>query len=206
MPLIKPKSVPQKNNNIKIIVGLVIVIALVVFGYFLIPLLTKPKEKLEKSIAVLPFENMSNDPEQDYFSDGMMQETLNQLFKIGGLIIPSGTSSMRFKGSKLSVREIAQKLNVSYVLEGNVSKSGDNVRIIVRLINGGNEHLIWTEDYKKTITAINLLEIQSDVAQQVAEKMFCVYYNLQSIIFVNIHNTYHAYSVRSAPVSKSKQF
>jgi TolB-like protein/Tfp pilus assembly protein PilF len=167
----KPISVPRKNNQTKIIIASVIILLLIVLAYFLIPTLSKPKEQLEKSIAVLPFENMSNDPEQEYFSDGMMQEILNQLFKIGGLIIPSGTSSMRFKGAKLSVREIAQKLNVSYVLEGNVSKSGDNVRIIVRLINGKNEHLIWTEDYKKRITAINLFEIQSDVAQQVGENM-----------------------------------
>ena len=100
-----------------------------------------------------------------------MQEILNHLFKIGGLIIPSSTSSMRFKGSKLSVKEIARELSVSYVLEGNVSRSGDNVRIIVRLINGKNEQLLWTQDYKRASTAINLLEIQSDVAQQVADNM-----------------------------------
>jgi TolB-like protein/Tfp pilus assembly protein PilF len=101
----------------------------------------------------------------------MMQEILNHLFMIGGLTIPSGTSSMRFKGSKLSVREIARELRVSYVLEGNVSRSGDNVRIIVRLINGKNEQLLWMEDYNRTMTAIDLLDIQSDVAQKVAENM-----------------------------------
>jgi TolB-like protein/Tfp pilus assembly protein PilF len=131
----------------------------------------KQTKELEKSIAVLPFENMTNDPGQESISDGMMQEILNHLFKIGGLKIPSSTSSMRFKGSKLSVKEIAQKMGVSYVLEGNVSRSGDNVRIIVRLINGKDERVIWTEDYRKTMTVTNLLEIQSDVAQQVAENM-----------------------------------
>lgn len=124
-----------------------------------------------KSIAVLPFDNMSNDPEQEYFSNGMMQEILNHLFMIGGLKIPSGTSSLRFKGTRLSVREIARELKVSYILEGNVSRSGNNVRIIVRLIDGNNEQLLWTEDYKRTMTAINLLEIQSDVAQHVADNM-----------------------------------
>ena len=78
---------------------------------------------IEKSIAVLPFENVSNDPEQEYFSDGMMQEILNHLFMIGGLKIPSATSSLRFKGSNLSVKEIARELRVTYVLEGNVSES-----------------------------------------------------------------------------------
>jgi TolB-like protein/Tfp pilus assembly protein PilF len=114
---------------------------------------------------------MTNDPSQAYFSDGMMQEILNHLFMIGGLKIPSGTSSLRFKGSKLSVRDIARQLGVSYVLEGNVSISGNNVRIIVRLVNGKNEELLWTEDYKRTMTAIDLLDIQSDVAQKIAENL-----------------------------------
>jgi TolB-like protein/Tfp pilus assembly protein PilF len=120
---------------------------------------------------VLPLENMSNDPKQEYFSDGMMQEILNHLFMIGGLKIPSATSSLRFKGSKLSVREIAKELGVSFILEGNVTTSGENVRIIVRLINGKNEQLLWTEDYKRTMSAIDLLDIQSDVAQKVAENL-----------------------------------
>ena len=127
--------------------------------------------KLEKSIAVLPFTNLSNDPEQEYFSEGMREEILNHLFKIGGLKIPSSSSTMRFKESKLSVREIARNLDVSYVLEGNVSKSDNNVRIIVRLINGKNEHVVWTEDYKRSMTATDILEIQSDVALQVAENL-----------------------------------
>lgn len=125
----------------------------------------------DKSIAVLPFENVSNNAEQDYFTNGIMQEILNHLFKIGDLKIPSSTSSMRFKGSRLSVREIARELNVSYVLEGYVAQSGDNVRITVRMINGKDERLLWSEDYNKALTATNLLEIQSEVAQQVADKM-----------------------------------
>jgi TolB-like protein len=127
--------------------------------------------KSEKSIAVLPFENLSNDPAQEYFSDGMMQEIMNHLFKIGGLKIPSATSSLRFKSSKLSVSEIARELHVSYVLEGNVSESADNVRIIVRLINGKNGELIWTDVYKRSMTAANILDIQSEVALQVAANL-----------------------------------
>jgi TolB-like protein len=125
----------------------------------------------EKSIGVLPFRNMSNDPAQEYFSDGMKEEILDHLFKIGGLIIPSSSSTTRFKESKLSVREIARELNVSYVLEGNVSKSDTNIRIIVRLINGKNEQLVWTEDYKRSLTASNIFDIQSDIALQVASNL-----------------------------------
>ena len=160
-----------RKLNPKFIIGSFLVLAILVLGYFFVPKLFKSSELVEKSIAVLPFENMSNDPEQEYFSDGMMQEIMNHLFKIGGLKIPSSTSSMRYKGSKLSVREIARELGVSYILEGNVFRSGDNIRIIVRLINCRDERLLWTEDYKRAITAVNLLEIQSDVAQQVALNM-----------------------------------
>ena len=131
----------------------------------------KPIKEIEKSIAVLPFENMSNDPEQEDFCDGIMQEILNHLFMIEGLSLPSSTSSLGFKGSKLSPREIARKLDVNYLLKGNVSKSDDNVRIIVRMVNGKNGKILWAEDYKRTMTATDLLEIQSDVAQKVAENL-----------------------------------
>jgi len=125
----------------------------------------------EISIAVLPFINLSNDPEQEYFSDGMTEEILSHLFMIGGLKIASSTSTMRFKESNLSLREIARELGVSYVLEGSLSRAGDNVRIIVRLVNGKNEQLLWTEDYNRAMTVTDLHEIQSDVAQQVAQNM-----------------------------------
>jgi TolB-like protein/Tfp pilus assembly protein PilF len=165
----KPESL--KNHKTKIIAGSIILLLLILLGYFFIPKLAKSSKPVDKSIAVLPFENLTNDPEQEYFGDGMMQEILNHLFKIGGLIVPSGTSSMRFKGSKHSIREIAKDLGVSYILEGNISKSGDNIRVIVRLINGKNEQILWNDDYKCDKTAVNMLEIQSDVAQQVANKM-----------------------------------
>jgi len=170
-----PEAVSAKNFKLRIAIWSFIIIGLLVSGYFLQSALFKTSHNpVDKSIAVLPFKNMSNDPEQEYFSNGMMEEILNHLFKIGGLKIPSGTSSMRFKGSQLSVREIARELGVSYVLEGNVSRSGDNVRIIVRLINGKNEQLLWTEDYKSAMTAVNLFEIQSDVAEHVADRMMVV--------------------------------
>jgi tetratricopeptide (TPR) repeat protein len=78
---------------------------------------------------------------------------------------------MRFKVSELSVREIARKLGVSFVLEGNVSKSDSNLRTIVTLIDGKNEHVVWTEDYKRSMTAADILEIQSDVALMVAANL-----------------------------------
>lgn len=161
-----------KRAKLKPALWFLIASGLLVSGYFILPQFSKIiSAPIDASIAVLPLENLNTNPGQEYFSDGIMQEILNHLFIIGGLKIPSGTSSMRFKGSKLSVKEIASQLGVTYVLEGNVSTSGDNVRIIVRLINGKNEQLLWTEDYKRTMTAINLLDIQSDVAQKIAENL-----------------------------------
>ena len=171
---ISKRGITIKSKNVKLKVGIaaIIIAGLLILGYLLLPVFSNHSvEIVDKSIAVLPFVNMSNDPEQEYFGDGIMQEILNHLFKIGGLKIPSSTSSMRYKNSKLSVKEIAGELNVSYVLEGNVSKSGDNVRIIVRMVSGKDERLIWTEDYKTSMTAPNLLEIQSEVAQQVAKNL-----------------------------------
>jgi TolB-like protein len=166
------RSVKAKRFKYKTLLIAFVITALLASAVFLVPSIFKSSSMpVDHSIAVLPLEILSSNPGQEYFSDGMMQEILNHLFMIGGLKIPSGTSSMRFRGSKLSVKEIASQLDVSYVLEGNVSISGNNVRIIVRLINGKNEKLIWTEDYKRTLTAIDLLDIQSDVAQKVADNL-----------------------------------
>jgi len=91
---------------------------------------------LEKSVAVLPFTNLSDDPEQEYFSDGMMDEILDRLFKIGDLKVISRTSSMRYKNSELSIKEIAGQLGVSAILEGSVRRAGNLVRIIAQIGEG----------------------------------------------------------------------
>jgi TolB-like protein len=157
--------------NILIVLALLIVITIVLFFFF--PLirgahLRNSIADFDRSIAVLPFKNIGNNPEEQYFSDGMKEEIMNHLFKIGGLKIPSSSSTLKFTESKLSIRDIARELHVSYLLEGNVRKSDNNIRIIVRLINGKNGDVVWTEDYKRSMTATDILDIQSDVALQVA--------------------------------------
>ena len=152
-------------------ISLLIVATIVL--YFMFPGLSMTQSmnstvNIDRSIAVLPFKNIRNNPEQQYFTDGMMEEILNQLFKIGGLKIPSGSSTLKYKDSKLSVRSVARELNVSYLLEGNVSKSDKNVRIIVSLINGKTGELVWSQDYKRSMTATDILDIQSEVALKVA--------------------------------------
>ncbi len=123
----------------------------------------------EKSIAVLPFTNMSNDPNQEYFSDGMMEEILNHLFKIGDINVTSRTSVMRYKGTTKPIPEIAKELGVSTILEGSVRKSGNRVRITVQLIDGITDKHLWAETYDKQLN--DVFAIQSEVAQTIANAL-----------------------------------
>jgi TolB-like protein/DNA-binding NarL/FixJ family response regulator len=117
---------------------------------------------LENSIAVLPFVNMSSDPEQEFFSDGMSEELLNLLAKIDGLKVIGRTSSFAFKGKNEDLRVIGQALGVKTVLEGSVRKSGDEVRITAQLIDVSDGAHIWSETYDRTM--IDIFAVQDDVA------------------------------------------
>ena len=108
----------------------------------------------DKSIAVLPFVNMSEDPGNEYFADGLSEELLNMLVKIPGLQVAARTSSFSFKGKDVTVSEIARKLSVSNVLEGSVRKSGNRVRITVQLIKADDGFQIWSESYDRTLDDI----------------------------------------------------
>ena len=171
VPQMETKVIPIKNRKTKYIIVPLIILSLLMLGFFFIPKIFPPFKPTEKSIAILPFKNISNDPGQKNFVEAMREVILSHLFKIGGLNIPSSTSSMSFNESKLSLRQIARKLNVFYILEGNIYSTEDSVRIIVSLINGNNEKVCWVEEYNMVRTANNLLWIQSEVAQKIAEKM-----------------------------------
>src|SRR5439155_2039081 len=97
------------------------------------------------SIAVLPFANVSADPENEYFCDGLAEELLNALAKIEGLKVAARTSAFSFKGKNTNITEIARKLNVSTVLEGSVRKSGDRLRITAQLISAADGYHLWSE-------------------------------------------------------------
>ena len=123
----------------------------------------------EKSIAVLPFVNMSNDKEQEYFSDGITEDIITQVSKIGDIKVISRTAIMQYKGTKKTVKEIGNELDVSTILEGSVRRAGNQIRIVAQLINvETNEHL-WAETYDKDFTQI--FAIQSNVAEQIASAL-----------------------------------
>jgi len=165
----KPISVPQKNSKTKIIVASGIILALIMFGYFFIPKLFKSSSPGDKSIAVLPFTNLSNDPEQEYFSDGIVEAILDRLFKIGELKVTSGTSTKRYKNTELSVKKIGRELGVSSILEGSIQKIGNNVRITAQLIDARTDVHLWSETYDRNIS--DIFSIQSEVAQNVAREL-----------------------------------
>jgi len=128
----------------------------------------EPVER-EKSIAVLPFVNMSSDPEQEYFSEGISEELLNELAQLPGLRVASRTSAFTFKGENRNMGEIAAILKVSYVLEGSVRKSGNRVRIAAQLIDASNEKHLWSEIYDRELT--DIFAIQSEIARAVSRKV-----------------------------------
>lgn len=120
-------------------------------------------------LAVLPFVNMSADPENEYFSDGITEELLNTLSKIDGLQVISRTSAFSFKGKQDDVRDIAIRLNVDKVLEGSVRKSGSRVRITAQLINAADGYHIWSEHYDRSLT--DIFEVQDEISSVIANKL-----------------------------------
>jgi adenylate cyclase len=123
----------------------------------------------EKSIAVLPFVDLSEKKDQEYFADGMAEEILNQLVKIPGLTVIGRTSSFQFKGKNEDLRSIGTKLNAAYVLEGSVRKAGDQVRITAQLINTRTGAHEWSETYDRHIG--DVLKLQDAIALAVAREL-----------------------------------
>ncbi|MRS03405.1 hypothetical protein EG832_09315, partial [bacterium] len=166
---LEAKPAPEKNLRTKIIIGAVIFFSLLTAGLFIVPKLLKPSETLEKSVAVLPFVNLSNDPEQEYFIEGVVEAILNHLFKVGDLKVISSTSTKRYKNTNLPIKEIARELGVSSILEGSVQKIGNNVRITTQLIDAKTDTHLWSEIYDRDIS--DIFVIQSEVAQNVAMEL-----------------------------------
>lgn len=124
---------------------------------------------LKKSIAVLPFVNMSNDPEQEYFSDGMAEEILNSLSHLNDLKVAGRTSSFQFKGKNIDLRELGQKLGVNTVLEGSVRKQGNRLRVTAQLINVEDGFHLWSEKYDREMD--DIFAIQDEIALSITEKL-----------------------------------
>jgi TolB-like protein len=122
-----------------------------------------------RSIAVLPFVNMSSDPEQEFFAEGISEEVLNLLAKIRQLRVISRSSAFTFKGKDIEIPEIAERLNVGHILEGSVRKSGDSVRVTAQLIEARTDTHLWSETYDRGIE--DIFAIQDEIARDVARNL-----------------------------------
>src|ERR1051326_2137165 len=123
----------------------------------------------EKSIAVLPFENLSRDPDNAYFADGIQDEILTRLSKIADLKVISRTSTQHYKSAPDNLREIAKQLEVAHILEGSVQKSADSVRVNVQLIKAANDSHLWADTYDRKLT--DIFSVESEVAKAIAEQL-----------------------------------
>lgn len=127
------------------------------------------KAKPVKSIAVLPFVNMSADPENEYFSDGITEEILSALVKVEGLQVTSRTSSFAFKSKNLDAREIGKQLGVSTLLEGSVRRAGNKIRITAQLINAADGYHVWSEVYDRKLE--DIFEVQDEISSKIANTL-----------------------------------
>ena len=122
-----------------------------------------------KSIAVLPFDNLSRDPDNAYFAEGVQDEILTRLAKVADLKVISRTSTQRFKSAPADLREIAKQLGVTHILEGSVQKAGDSVRVNVQLINALTDVHLWADTYDRKLT--DIFAIESEIAKNVTENL-----------------------------------
>src|SRR5438552_15351194 len=170
-------SVSRKLKRLlPIVSGLVAGVAIIIALLLLRPFQPRERTKEQtsnaipaKSIAVLPLENLSRDPENAYFSDGIQEEILARLAKIADLKVISRTSTQSYKSRPGNLREIAKQLGVANVLEGSVQRAGDEVRITVQLINALTDSHLWAESYDRKF--LDIFQVESDVAQKVADSL-----------------------------------
>jgi TolB-like protein/Tfp pilus assembly protein PilF len=158
---------PHRRRNMIMLVATGVIVSAVA-GFFLLPRISSAR-KIDKSIAVLPFENLSDDKENAYFADGIQDDVLTNLSKIGDLKVISRTSVMPYRGKASNLREIGKALGVGAILEGSVRRIGNRVRVNVQLINAENDEHIWAEDYDRDLT--DVFAIQTDLAQKIANEL-----------------------------------
>jgi TolB-like protein len=127
------------------------------------------EEKIDRSIAVLPFENLSSDPNNAYFADGIQEEILTRLAKIADLKVISRTSTSRYKSKPDDIGQLAKQLGVANILEGSVQKAADQVRVNVQLINAQTDSHLWADSYYRKLT--DILGVESDVAKRITESL-----------------------------------
>ena len=168
---VKKSITIPKRRLIAFLSGFLLLFVIVAAVLFFTNIIESGKQMKEpdKSIAVLPFRNLSNDTTQLYFSDGIVEAILDHLFKVGELKVISSTSTKRYRNTELPIKEIAKELGVASILEGSVQKIGNNVRITAQLIEAKTDVPLWSETYDRDIS--DIFAIQTEVAQNVAQEL-----------------------------------
>ena len=162
-----PAPRTHRRQNLIMLIAIGVVVS-AVGGFFLFP--RASGRNIEKSIAVLPFQSLSDEKENAYFADGMQDDILTNLSKIGDLKVISRMSVMSYRGDGVrNAREIGKALGVATLLEGSVRRAGNRVRVNVQLINANNDEHIWAEDYDRDLT--DVFAIQTDLAQKIASAL-----------------------------------
>ncbi|MGE5214003.1 MAG: tetratricopeptide repeat protein [Nitrospirota bacterium] len=156
----------HRRRNLIVLVGLAIVISAFA-GFFLLP--RAVWQKVEKSVAVLPFQNFSSDPDNAYFADGIQEEVLTRLAKIGDLKVISRTSTQGYQSKPGNLSEIAKQLGVANILEGSVQKAGNQVRVNVHLVNVQTGSQLWAETYDRKLS--DIFSVESEIAKGIAESL-----------------------------------
>jgi TolB-like protein/Tfp pilus assembly protein PilF len=159
-----PKTHRRRNIIMLVVTGVIISAAA---GFFLLPRVAA--HRVDKSIAVLPFQNLSDEKENAYFADGIQDDILTNLSKIRELKVISRTSVMQYRGNAPNIRDIGKALGVSTVLEGSVRRSGNRVRVNVQLIDAATDEHLWANDYDRDLT--DVFAIQSDLAYEIANAL-----------------------------------
>jgi serine/threonine protein kinase/tetratricopeptide (TPR) repeat protein len=163
-----PEARWRRRKAIMVNVALMLAIVAIACGTWLYQRL-RSFTPAERSIAVLPFENLSSDKENAYFVEGIQDEILTRLSKIGDLKVISRTSTQHYQSAPRNLHEIAKQLGVAHVLEGSVQKSADTVRVNVQLINAINDSHVWSDTFDRKLT--DILSVESEVAKTIADQL-----------------------------------
>ena len=159
----------QKRSGLVLITGVVGILAIAVTGYFFWSGTSQRGEEEEKSIAVLPFKNDSNDSSNVYLVNGLMEATLNNLQKIEDLRVISRTSVEKYRNASRSIPEMAKELNVKYFVEGSGQKLGDRIVLNIQLIDGETDKHLWSKQYRRE--AKDIFELQQEVARNITQEI-----------------------------------
>src|SRR5438105_3492379 len=160
---------PARRSGVLIAALIIGAVIVAVAGFYIFSHRSGAKAIPEKSIAVLPFENLSEDKANAYFADGIQDEILTRLSKIADLKVISRTSTQHYKSAPDNLSEIAKQLSVAHVLEGSVQKSGDSVRVNVHLIKAANDSHLWADTYDRKLT--DIFSVESEVAKAIADQL-----------------------------------